>query len=958
MPWVATPVWREWREASFTTMMLAVSIDADTNLPLANLPRRLSSFVGRERERVQVADALAGTRLLTLTGVGGCGKTSLALEVARDVAGRFPDGIHWVEFAPLTDSTMATAAVAQSVVARPLPGEIELDAAVRRLAPRRALVVLDNCEHLIESCAAIAEALLRGCEGVTVLATSRMPLAIEGEADWRVPSLSLPVDREDVASDAVRLFAARAQLVQPGFSLDRAPVPVVTEICRRLDGIPLAIELAAARIRLLSLAQIARGLDDALALVAGGARTALPRHRTLRASIEWSYELLDDEERLLLQRLGIFRGGFTLETAREVCTDSVLAPSAVLNLLGSLVEQSLVQAEDHGNVKRYRLLETIRQFAIERLEHDGAAGTFRDRHRDTFLAIAERVAAQAVGTPSPSALSEFDLEAPNLSAAFERAVATDGEIAQRLSVALAPWWRARARYAEADDAYARALATPAGSPRSLLRVRVLSARAWVISNSGAQRRAIALGEQALAEAETIDIPAAVIGALLALGNAQVFSDPRGAVQTLIRAREMAAQSDDLWAIARSENLICIAAGYVQDADVHRRYGEGLPARLQQLGDHENLAGYWLLTSYLHHVAGDFALARAAAARTLSGARDLGLYNLQFGALVRGAFEDIATGKGQAARADLRILEARALERDVVVLPWLTATRAWAEAACGRLDEAAGRLEALLENDAGGALDARMSAITLLAEIRLLQADDRAQAVATQGLEIARAAESSWYTARNTIVLGRLAAKRGLWAEAEKLHHEALAAIVERGLRPELPGAFEALAEVACGLEAHTEAARLLGAAERARAELGLVAWEPRRTEIATLADRVHRSLGDGDFESARSEGALLETPDAVAWISRARGARKRPHSGWESLTPTELDIARHVAGGLTNPDIARRMFVSRSTVKTHLVHIYAKLGMTNRAQLAIEAERRLIRGDASGEWRASSTPTG
>jgi predicted ATPase len=235
---------------------------ADIRSPASELPLRLSSFVGRERERAQVAEALAATRLLTLTGVGGCGKTSLALEVARDVLDRFPDGVYWLELAAVGDPDAVDATLAHAAGVRPLLGEGELDAALRFLSERRALLVLDNCEHLVDACAEVARAVLLACANVTAIATSRVPLGIEGEAEWRVPSLSLPAGDDAHAarrSDAVRLFADRARLVQPEFSLDDAPLAAVNDICRQLDGIPLAIELAAARLRMLSVAQIASG---------------------------------------------------------------------------------------------------------------------------------------------------------------------------------------------------------------------------------------------------------------------------------------------------------------------------------------------------------------------------------------------------------------------------------------------------------------------------------------------------------------------------------------------------------------------------------------------------------------------------------------------------------------------------------------------------------------------------
>jgi predicted ATPase/DNA-binding CsgD family transcriptional regulator len=924
--------------------LLRMPSDSDMRSRTNNLPRRLSSFVGRERERTQVAGALDATRLLTLTGGGGCGKTSLALEVARDALDRFPDGVFWVELAPLVEPAMAASALARAVGVRPLRGETELDAAVRQLASRRALVVLDNCEHLVQRCAEVAQSVLLACGDVTVMATSRIPLAIDGEADWRVPSLSLPASHDDLHavldSDAVRLFAERARLAHSQFSLDQTRLPAVTEICRRLDGIPLAIELAAARLRVLSVEQIASGLGDALVLVAGGTRTALPRHRTLRASIDWSHELLSDKERLLFRRLGVFLGGFTLQAAEEVCADDKIPARDLLGVLGPLVEQSLVQAEERSPAVRYRLLETIRQYALERLADAGEVDALRGRHRDVYLDVAERLAADIFGAGQPRVLAALDVEAANLSAAFEHAIATSGELALRLSVAIAPWWRHRARYQEAEDSYTRALGTRAGREPSLLRTLALSARAWVVSNSGVHERAVAYGEQALAEAEATGGQAAVIAALLALGNAQLFSDPRHAQSTLVRARQLALTAGDEWAVARSETLITIAAAYCQDADLHREYADGLPGRLARIGDVETLAAYWVFASYVEFVVGELARAREAGERGLAAAREIDEPNLQCAALMEIAWEDIAMGRAERARADLRVIEVKALERGTVVLPWLTGSLALAEAASGELKAAARRLEALQDNQAGGAFDALASATTVLGEVLRLLGDDRANAVAARALELAHSVDSRWYAARNTLTLGRLAAARREWAQAEHLHHEALDTILEQSFRLELPAALEALAEVACGLESHSEAARIFGAAERARRDLKLVAWPAQRADVTALTGRVREAMGEESFERAWSEGAELGDIEAVAWIRRARGERKRPSAGWESLTPTELEVARHAATGLTNPEIGARMFISRSTVKTHLAHVYAKLGIANRAQLAAEAERR------------------
>ena len=294
---------------------------------LANsLPVQLSSFVGREAELAELERLLEGERLLTLTGAGGCGKTRLALQAASEVLERFPDGVWWVDLAPLAEEELVGAAIAKALGVRPLPGMTELQACGAYLASRRALLAVDNCEHLPAACAGAVEALLKAAPGLVVLATSRAPLGADGETDWRVPSLSLPrceaadSDGELAGSDAVALFVERARNARPGFELSKDNADSVAGVCRELDGLPLAIELAAARLRMLSVEQISTGLADRFRLLRGGPRTATERLRTLRASVDWSHELLSADEQILLRRLAVFAGGFTLEAVERVCS--------------------------------------------------------------------------------------------------------------------------------------------------------------------------------------------------------------------------------------------------------------------------------------------------------------------------------------------------------------------------------------------------------------------------------------------------------------------------------------------------------------------------------------------------------------------------------------------------------------------------------------------------------------
>jgi predicted ATPase/class 3 adenylate cyclase len=330
-----------------------------------NLPVQLTTFIGREPEVELVRRLLGETRLLTLTGAGGCGKTRLALQVATEVLEDYLDGLWWVDLAPVAEPALVPSAVAAAVAVRESPAQPLTETLVRQLAAGRALLVLDNCEHQVTACARLADRLLHGCRAVGVVATSREPLGIEGETTWRVPSLRLPpagtpTIESLTQSEAVRLFIDRATRVRSNFRVTNDNAPAVAEICQRLDGIPLAIELAAARTRMLTPEQIADGLNDRFHLLTGGTRGALARQRTLEASVDWSHDLLDAPERTVFRRLAVFAGSFTLDAAEAVCAGEGIERQDVLDLLGHLVDRSLVQVETEGPCARYRLLETVR----------------------------------------------------------------------------------------------------------------------------------------------------------------------------------------------------------------------------------------------------------------------------------------------------------------------------------------------------------------------------------------------------------------------------------------------------------------------------------------------------------------------------------------------------------------------------------------------------------------------
>jgi predicted ATPase/class 3 adenylate cyclase len=465
------------------------SLDAHPN----NLPIQLTSFIGREQEMARVLQILNGTRLVSLTGAGGAGKTRLALQVAADLIDEFPDGVWFVELAPLTDPTLIPQTIAALLGLREETGRPVMTMLSDYLRAKTTLLLLDNCEHLIDACAKFADTILRAAPKVKILATSREAFGIGGETAYRVPSLSLPpkdASLGDVASlsqyEAVRLFIDRAMAVQPDFSVTNGNAPALAQICHRLDGIPLALELAAARVKSLSVEQIAARLDDRFRLLTGGSRTALPRQQTLRAAIDWSYDLLAEEERVLLRRLSVFAGGWTLEAAPAVCSCDPVCADDVLDLLARLVDKSLVVFEQRNSETRYRMMETIRQYARDRLLESHEAETIRNRHLDFFMAFAEQVEPKLRGPEQMQWLDRLDLEHDNLRAALEWSLG-EGRVEKglRLGAALAWFWERCGYWREGRERVESLLNQPEPTAKTLIRANGLFAASVLTSSLGA-----------------------------------------------------------------------------------------------------------------------------------------------------------------------------------------------------------------------------------------------------------------------------------------------------------------------------------------------------------------------------------------------------------------------------------------------------------------------------------------
>jgi predicted ATPase len=488
-----------------------------------NLPQPTTSFVGRERELADIRALLARGRLLTLHGAGGIGKTRLSLQIAADALAEFPDGAWFVDLASLSDAQRVPQAVASVLGIKEDAGRPVVEALVRSLRDRRLLIVLDNCEHLIQACAELAVDLLRTGQHLKILATSREPLNVRGEVTYPVPALGLPRPDERPAMQAVaqfegvRLFVERARTVAPTFGITQDNAPLVVDICRRLDGIPLALELAAARVRTLSIEELAARLDERFRLLVRGDRTALPRQQTLRALIDWSYDLLSVQERTLLRRLAVFAQGWTLAAAETVTVDGDISSVDVLDLQSQLVDKSLIAMDADGG--RYRLLDTVRQYAQEHLDRSDDGHAVHARHLDYFVAFAEEARSHVIGADEAAWLPRLDLERENLLSAHAWCDHADetAETGLRLVSALKPYLFNRGMLGLAFRITTEALARAGVQGRSLPRCRGLFDAGQVCFFMGRYGDAARLLEESLAIARELGDSRRIAHALQPLG---------------------------------------------------------------------------------------------------------------------------------------------------------------------------------------------------------------------------------------------------------------------------------------------------------------------------------------------------------------------------------------------------------------------------------------------------------
>lgn len=896
-----------------------------------NLPPQLTSFIGRGADMADVMRLLDEGRLVTLTGAGGAGKTRLAIEVAARMAPDCRDGVYYVDLAPITDPDVVPIAAARALALPDQPGRSTMDALLRFVGDRNLLVVLDNCEHLLDACAALVVALLGSCPSAILLATSREPLGVPGEVTRQVPSLSL-------ADEAVELFTDRARLARPDFAVTDENSATVAEICRRLDGMPLAIELAAARVRALSLPEIVASLHDRFRLLTGGARTAVRRQQTLRASVDWSHALLTEPERVLFRRLAAFLGGFDLDAAQVVAGGGELQRYQVLDQLTLLVDKSLVVAEASEGRTRYRLLETVRQYALEKLGESGEADDVRVRHRDYYTAMAMQLDT-ADRTSNATLLDQVEREIDNLRAAFAWSrEQCETELALVLASALQRLWMGRGRLQEGiawfDSAFTEADRDDA--------------------DISAAVRARALAEQILINAW--------------MGEWGV--EQSEARQALAVARDVGDQA----LLARALAVCAYTSGFT--TDVGRPYFAEAIELVRALGDEWTLGQILTWQGLGAFIAGDPVLARDAVeeghevADAIGNPFDsrmcrfyLGWVHMWCGELTAAIAQFGQVAAEADACADV-VVKTIALECQVQALAYHGDT----DAACTVGAEAirvavqaggiypgvahlASAYAALAAGDAGSAATAIKAGwpdLSLQPDVAATFIAPMVQSAMVQGdlttaLRLADDAvgtTNGWHKMVALTVRARVALAQKRFGQAERDLHAALACGVEVQAVLGIPDVIDCLATLSADAGSHRDATRLFGAASAMRERTGEVRFRIYQAEYDASVSALRNALGESVFASVWDEGAALSTDAAIAYAQRGRGERKRPATGWASLTPTELDVVRLVNEGLSNKDIGARLFVSPRTVQTHLTHVYNKLGLTSRVQLAQESARR------------------
>jgi len=903
------------------------------------LPQQVTTFVGRAGEVADLTGRLSASRLVTLTGPSGIGKTRLALEVASQLEASYPGGAWMVDLAPVADPELVARALAAALHLPPEPGLDSVEVLITHLRSQQALLVLDNCEQVLEACAGLTETLLEAAPGVTILATTQRALGVKGEEVLSVSPMSLPDPRAgDTAeaalrSEAVRLFCSRAQAHSASFTFTNEVAAAVVEICLHLEGIPLAVELAAARAAVLTPAEIAERLDDCFRLLTRGPDDAPHRHETLRAALDWSYDLLSPAEAALLRRLSVFSGGASLRAVEEVCSGGEVNRADVLDLVSELVSRSLLTADTSGPRARYRMLETVRDYASRRLAESGELDAQRTRHAEWCLALVER-SSHLLLANDQFWMATIDSELDNIRAGLQWAVTQEPKLGLRMAVAVAQVWKIRGQLSEGQSWLERALQANPAAPGSL-RARALWSIGMLAVLQGDATIATQAVEKSLALARAGGLRRAEAQALNLLGFISIFTqDPLAAMPLLEESVGLARAANEPSLLVNALVLYGRAHLYLGAPDAARRVFEECLQLTGSDGDQadSSLAGL----GWAAWIAGDHQEAEELFRRALSMLRrDAESFET---AMVLSFLGELAWARGDMIEARALLDEGLALARDMGA-PF---PRVRCQATLARVALFEGDLptaQFLADDSCARATRfplpyAHVRCLHVQGLVRLAAGDaSGAQVSFDQALAIARDNLDEAGTAASIHHLARLARARGNSDRSASLHADALAIQTRIPDTAGIAGSLESLAGLAVAKGRHPHAARLFGAAQLIRDEEGSPRPPDEAVGYETDVARLRAEAAGPVLEEAWAHGLGLRLDEAVALATKGRGARDRPVMGWAALTPAERQVADLAAAGLTNNEIGAKLFLSGRTVQGHLLRIFPKLGVHSRRQL-------------------------
>jgi predicted ATPase/DNA-binding CsgD family transcriptional regulator/tetratricopeptide (TPR) repeat protein len=900
----------------------------------ATLPHPDSSLVGRADDLRALADLLNDHRVVSVVGAGGCGKTRLAIELAHETIGRFAHGAAWVDLAPVTGPEAVTDAVAAAIGLH-TSAEITTERIVGHLRDRSLLLVVDNCEHVIDPAAATIAAIQGGCPDARIVATSREPLALRDEVVWRVPSLSTPTaaDGADLLdSDAGQLLVNRIRRVRPDYVPQPDDRPVLADMTRRLDGIPLALELAAARTATMPPHELAARIAERFALLAGGSRDSVARQRTIEASVAWSYQLLEPDAQRAFQWLSAFVGSFTSDAATALLGEEANVER--------LLRCSLV-VERTGPGRRLHMLEPVRWFARERLIESGDADSALGRHLDWCVATSTTHGTALESSDVLAALAQLDLDLDNLRAGMDWAL-THGRAADAARiVAAGPWfwiWRGRALEGlrwlhRCGDAVNDSL-TPAEQ------IGLLWARAALgINTSSPEWRHEASEGIALAQTHG---DARWEGRFEVLvSQAQAFNDPPAVLADAEAQRELCRSAGDrFWAATSlvSESLAHITLGRF---DLAEPLLDQLREEAESLGHPQLLADEISRRALVDRRFGRYDDVHGAADRIGQVTAQLTELNAQALVHAQAALVDVAQGRASEALGPMEELMRRHVDAgEYGYIPSIALPIIDALIDLDRADEAAERFEPFWESFRQSiSWRLRMGntrALVFYARGDITSACETLEDV----LREAREAPNHHEVAIAERLLAAIDRDAQRFGEAEERLHRALDIQARLNYPQFVADVLEELAGIDLDHDRPSAAAVLFGAASRIRDASGVVRRIGRQHAFDRDIERLRLILDEPELAEAWGKGTVLSMTDAVDLARRGRGERRRPATGWESLTTTEAKVAALVAEGRTNPEIAAALIMGRATVKTHVSNILRKLDLANRTQVAAAMARR------------------